>query len=1428
VLHLGQVKFTTKAEHAAIAAGSQGAVKNAAKFLGVDEEKLGESLTSKFINVPGESKPVQVAYSVDEAEGATEATARALYGKLFSWMTLNINQLLNPPAQAASRKAVRGAASGRASIGILDIFGFEDFNSNSFEQLCINLANEQLQFFFNEHVFAYEQKEYEKEGVDASNISYKDNKPLLEMHFGLPKGELGKKGHTVALFEKLDDACKIAKCQPYELVTMFDKEYKAEKFADIYRAKKGENQFFTICHYAGDVEYNAMSFLDKNRDLLSATVVEVMQRSTSLVVAELFLVRTNPETGAVEAVVNRSDDDAVKRKKLKAAIDAFDHKSKPVTIGLQFRKSLNLLYTKMAQCKPHFIRCIKPNTEKSPWNFQDDFVVKQLQYTGMLATTRIRREGYAVRPRFQEFIQRFRVLGFDRADKLDFTAANCRVILKAAGVDHALMGKTKVFLKHYDMDALEAEVLQWAIAATMVQKHWRAWKAKQLFKKEKEMEAEREIQKAEFMTDMLAHSDQWSKRANSHVAEDDIRYEEERKRIQEQLDRERREREEAAARAQREREEKARREQREREEAQRALQQEEQNRIKKEYSVAEAEIDRLIASIRQTAQNRGDIRPLITELAEKLRDREAQMGTQISKAKDGLSEVRTQVKLKQQETVDLVSERDSIVRQISNKALTGGQSAPDAIKTLSAKLDSQETLVQDAQAESRTLALRVESQNNIVELVQGQQMTVVSKVNRALEECNQYTLAWCDDNQAALDAAAAKAKSSAETHAEAMARIEQELREQTELLERQRAEEAATKEAARSELMDKAGTNAQLQDVLQKAEVEIRELTMQVATHKEDHATTKATAAKSASTAAAEAKRQLEQAASTADQAKLAAVKKSQAAESESKATIRQLEAEKQALTDEVSVTRRQADQAKLKAQNELLQVQTELDDRMLDIQDMSAKIERTGRMAQTEIADKDDALAGLESKASALVAEREQAHRQQSELKAKVRQLQNELDEAVDKSERMLQQHASALRVAAASTSRNVESSAVSDELRALLAQKSQIATLRHEEHERLAAKLQATIMEQAAQIGSLRSEATADLDNLRSELRARERAALAQGAETGAAGQALQAKNVKLMADLATASSAAAQAKIRLQESQSEVASLTSRLETNAELFELLKGENLTALAEFQRLHTERNATEAKRVADEQAARHEIERENRGLQTQLQVATAALDSAKQEYRRYHDELTRDHDDQISKLEQILSDQKEALEGLRAREAALKERAMQLQHQLDEDTATFQKNSEELMILREALGESTLREQREKERSLTLHEQAMRDLESRLSMQSEAQKKNFLQLKKAIVKMARKRPGNSAPGEGAHVDLHNYITMIKGEAGIPHSIRVGRFTVKSYLVKMAAQVEQHRWLVLDLQQKTMSWFVDNRELRISRKGTWLVFKLHI
>lgn len=191
----------------------------------------------------------------------------------------------------------------------------------------------------------------------------------------------------------------------------------------------------------------------------------------------------------------------------------------------------------------------------------------------------------------------------------------------------------------------------------------------------------------------------------------------------------------------------------------------------------------------------------------------------------------------------------------------------------------------------------------------------------------------------------------------------------------------------------------------------------------------------------------------------------------------------------------------------------------------------------------------------------------------------------------------------------------------------------------------------------------------------------------------------------------------------------------------------------------------------------------------------------------------------QISRLDRIVTERDQTIVELQSRENVLRERSVTMSKQIDETVALYAVAKEERDKALDELEQVRIREERERERSMSMHAAAVSDLKSRLSLQTEAQRRNFHKLKEAIAAISRKPPGTTTPGEGAHVDLLNYMTIMNGEGGLPHNIRVDRFTCKSYMIKLAAQVEQRRWVVLDLQQKTLSWYIDNRELRISRKG---------
>uniref|UniRef100_A0A8C9S558 Myosin IIIB n=1 Tax=Scleropages formosus TaxID=113540 RepID=A0A8C9S558_SCLFO len=242
------------------------ALENAAALLSIGPEELQEALTSHCVVTRGET--IIRSNTVDKASDVRDAMSKALYGRLFSWIVNRINALLQPD------KNICGM-----NVGILDIFGFENFRENSFEQLCINIANEQIQFYFNQHIFALEQIEYESEGIDASLVQYEDNRSILDMFLQKPMG----------LLSLLDEESRFPQATDQTLVDKFEDNLHCKYF---WRPKRVE-LCFGIQHYAGKVLYNVHGFLEKNRDTLPADIVvhSLMDLLSKMVVGQPHFVR---------------------------------------------------------------------------------------------------------------------------------------------------------------------------------------------------------------------------------------------------------------------------------------------------------------------------------------------------------------------------------------------------------------------------------------------------------------------------------------------------------------------------------------------------------------------------------------------------------------------------------------------------------------------------------------------------------------------------------------------------------------------------------------------------------------------------------------------------------------------------------------------------------------------------------------------------------------------------------------------------------------------------------------------------------------------------------------------------------------------------------------------------------------------------------
>ncbi|XP_065818524.1 myosin-IIIb isoform X4 [Labrus bergylta] len=450
------------------------ALENAASLLSIGPEELQEALTSQCVVTRGET--IIRTNTVDKATDVRDAMSKALYGRLFSWIVNRINSLLQPDMNIC-------AAESGMNVGILDIFGFENFTKNSFEQLCINIANEQIQFYFNQHIFALEQMEYQSEGVDASLVEYEDNRPILDMFLQKPMG----------LLSLLDEESRFPKATEQTLVDKFEDNLRCKYF---WIPKRVE-LCFGIQHYAGKVMYNVNGFLEKNRDTLPADIVVVLRTSENKLLQQLF---SSPLTKTGNLATSRARVTAASRSlppqlgSGRNKVDTMEMMRHPgettsmrrQTVASYFRFSLMDLLSKMVVGKPHFVRCIKPNDDRQALRFCEERVMVQLRYTGILETVSIRRQGYSHRILFEEFVNRYYYLAF-RAHKMPETSKeNAVAILKRAKLEGWVLGTTKVFLRYYHVEQLNLLLREVIARVVVMQAYTKGWLGARRYRKEKE------------------------------------------------------------------------------------------------------------------------------------------------------------------------------------------------------------------------------------------------------------------------------------------------------------------------------------------------------------------------------------------------------------------------------------------------------------------------------------------------------------------------------------------------------------------------------------------------------------------------------------------------------------------------------------------------------------------------------------------------------------------------------------------------------------------------------------------------------------------------------------------------------------------------------------------------------------------------------
>lgn len=420
ILHLGNVTFVNKDDEACddgcVLSGeaSRNALKDAAHVLKVDCDTLEKALTTRTIEtVEGSiTKPLDVK----AATNSRDSLAKTLYTRLFDWLVLKINNSIGQDSNS------------KHFIGVLDIYGFESFKSNSFEQFCINLANEKLQQHFNQHVFKTEQEEYEREEIDWSYIEFVDNQDVLDLIEKKPAG----------IISLLDEACMFPSTTHAQFAT---KLYGALRDHGRFGKPKTSQTAFTLAHYAGDVTYETDFFLEKNKDFVVAEHVSLLGQSGCAMLGVIFAQPT-------EGVVNESS----------SASRVSKSAMKFSSIGAAFKTQLNDLMRKLETTEPHYVRCVKPNGRNVPSDFENANVLHQLRCGGVLEAVRISCAGYPSRKPVDEFLDRFGLLAVDKTKLFkpgeEFNVA--RAILTETGLEKTWqIGKTKVFLRAGQMASLD-------------------------------------------------------------------------------------------------------------------------------------------------------------------------------------------------------------------------------------------------------------------------------------------------------------------------------------------------------------------------------------------------------------------------------------------------------------------------------------------------------------------------------------------------------------------------------------------------------------------------------------------------------------------------------------------------------------------------------------------------------------------------------------------------------------------------------------------------------------------------------------------------------------------------------------------------------------------------------------------------------------
>uniref|UniRef100_A0A667Z0K9 Osteoclast-stimulating factor 1 n=1 Tax=Myripristis murdjan TaxID=586833 RepID=A0A667Z0K9_9TELE len=425
ILHLGNIGFREENNYAVVE--SQDFLAFPAYLLGIAQDGLCSKLTSRIMDSKwgGKTESISVTLNTEQACFSRDALSKALYARLFDYLVDCINKAMQKEQE-------------ELNIGVLDIYGFEIFQQNGFEQFCINFVNEKLQQIFIELTLKAEQEEYVQEGIKWTPIDYFNNKVVCDL--------IESKLNPPGIMSILDDVCATMHAKgegaDQTLVQKLQGQISSHEHFSSW------NRGFIVHHYAGKVSYDVSGFCERNRDVLFNDIIELMQSSDSFIRA-LF-----PEN--LEA----------------------EKRGRPSTASSKIKKQANTLVQTLMKCTPHYIRCIKPNETKRPRDWEEKRVRHQVEYLGLRENIRVRRAGYAYRRVFSKFLQRYAILtketwprwrGEERQGVLH--------LLNSVHMDQDQfqLGRTKVFVKAPESLFLLEEMRErkYNGYARVIQKAWR-------------------------------------------------------------------------------------------------------------------------------------------------------------------------------------------------------------------------------------------------------------------------------------------------------------------------------------------------------------------------------------------------------------------------------------------------------------------------------------------------------------------------------------------------------------------------------------------------------------------------------------------------------------------------------------------------------------------------------------------------------------------------------------------------------------------------------------------------------------------------------------------------------------------------------------------------------------------------------------------